>query len=193
MWTDRDPGEVSWFQDDPVTSRRLVAEVAGPDSAIIDVGGGGSKLVDHLLADGFRDVTVLDVSEAALDVSRSRLGGDATRVEWIAGDVADLRSGRRFDIWHDRAVFHFLVDADARERYRRAIAANVADGGHLVVATFGPDGPERCSGLPVHRYDLDALVAELGPVRPVHHELEDHVTPAGVTQQFLVALLQYAP
>lgn len=193
MWNDHDPTQMSWFQDDPATSRELIARVAGPEAAVIDVGGGGSRLVDHLLGDGFRDLTVLDVSEAALDVSRRRLGDRANHVDWIAADVTEYRSGRRFDVWHDRAVFHFLVDPADRERYRATLAENVAPGGHLVVATFGPDGPEQCSGLPVHRYDISELTDELGRVELVDHTIEIHVTPAGVAQQFLVALFRLDP
>ncbi|NNE10710.1 MAG: class I SAM-dependent methyltransferase, partial [Ilumatobacter sp.] len=135
VWRDGEPTEVSWFQADPATSRRLIARVARPQSAIIDVGGGGSRLVDHLLDDGFRDLTVLDISEAALDVSRRRLGDRAAAVEWIVDDVTEYRSDRRLDVWHDRAVFHFLVDVEDRERYRSTLAANVVPGGHVVVAT----------------------------------------------------------
>lgn len=193
VWRDREPTEVSWFQADPTTSRRLIARVARPHSAIVDVGGGGSRLVDHLLDDGYRDLTVLDISEAALDVSRRRLGDRAASIDFVVADVTAFRTDRRFDVWHDRAVFHFLVDHTDRERYRRTLVGHVVPGGHLVVATFGPDGPEYCSGLPVRRYDLAGLMTELAPVELVEHVIEDHETPSGDAQQFLTALLRFAP
>ncbi len=193
VWRDRTPEAVTWFQADPTTSRRMIRRVARRDASIVDVGGGASTLVDHLLADGYDDITVLDISERALAVARERLGTAATGVEWVVADVTEYRADRRFDVWHDRAVFHFLVDAADRDRYRRAVAANVAPGGHLVVATFGPDGPEQCSGLPVERYDIRSLVSELGPVETVEHVIEDHVTPTGATQQFVVALFRFVP
>jgi len=152
---------------------------------IIDVGGGASRLVDYLLAHGFVDVTVLDVSATALMRARERLGTAADRVTWIAADITAFASPRRFQVWHDRAVFHFLTEAADRQRYVAALRAALAPRGHVVIATFGLDGPERCTGLPVERYSATTLAAELGPgFTLLGEQREPHVTPAGTVQQF---------
>lgn len=186
VWEGRDPDGVTWFQADPATSRRLIATVAGLDSAIIDVGAGASRLIDHLLADGYTDVTALDIAPASLAAARQRLGAAADRVTWLIDDVCEARLDRTFDVWHDRAVFHFVVTVPGRDRYLATLRTALAIGGHLVIATFGPDGPQQCSGLPVRRYGIDLMSATLGAgFALVHHELEEHVAPSGVVQQFL--------
>jgi SAM-dependent methyltransferase len=191
VWRDRVPEEVTWFQAEHEVSRRLIAMVATPSDGIVDVGAGASRLVDHLLADGYADVTVVDIAPASLDAARRRLGAAGDRVRWVAADVTNVEFDRTFDVWHDRAVFHFLVDADDRERYLRTLRAALDPGGHLVLATFGPDGPERCSGLPVRRYGTDLMDATLGPgFERLHDELEEHVAPSGVTQQFLYGVFR---
>lgn len=162
------------------------------DASVIDVGGGASTLVDDLLARGVHRVTVADLSERALDLSRARLGELAHTVTWLVGDVTRLELPRAaYDLWHDRAVFHFLVDPASRAAYRARLAAALKPGGSVVVASFAPDGPERCCGLPVRRYSADALAAELradftleGAAR------EAHRTPAGATQPFIYAWLR---
>lgn len=186
VWAAQDPEAVSWYQRDPAVSLSLILEaVPDHDAAIVDVGGGASMLVDRLLDTGYVDVTVLDLSQVALDHSQARLGERAGSVSWVHADVTIHRFDRVFDLWHDRAVLHFLVDPDDRARYREAASAAVRPGGHLVVATFALDGPERCSGLPVVRHGPDEL-SDLfaGAFEPVGFVGEVHVTPAGVPQPF---------
>lgn len=181
------PTEVSWYAPHLETSLRLI-EVAAPDrdAAIIDVGGGEATLIDDLLDRGYRHVSILDVSATALDVARDRLGERAAGVEWLSGDVLTFPIPRhKYDVWHDRAVFHFLTDPDHRAAYVRQVARAVKPGGHVIVATFGPEGPTKCSGLDVVRYGPDALHDEFGPAfRLMRHETELHRTPAGAIQQF---------
>lgn len=187
------PDEVSWFQPQPVRSLELL-DAAGVSSgaAVIDVGGGDSTLVDALLSRGFRDLTVLDVSAAALARARSRLGDRADEVTWIEADVtrAELPTAA-FDVWHDRAVFHFLTDPEDRSRYVALAARAVRPGGTLIVATFAPDGPTRCSGLEVARYDADGLAREFAEEFLLTTGLTDvHRTPAGGEQRFTYASLR---
>ncbi len=179
--------ETSWYQ--PVLQRSLEliqAAAVPPGAAILDVGGGASTLVDHLLAAGFTDVTVLDIASTALAQARARLGAKAACVQWIAADITTWQPTRRYVVWHDRAVFHFLVDPALRARYLGSLRAALAPGGHVVIATFGPEGPTRCSGLDVQRYSTETLSAVLGSAfQLMRSQLEEHVTPAGKRQQFL--------
>jgi SAM-dependent methyltransferase len=179
---------VSWFQPHADTSVGLIkATGVGRDAAIIDVGGGASTLVDDLLANGYTDLTVLDLSAAALAAARNRLGAAAHDVHWIEADItrADLPANR-FDVWHDRAVFHFLTDAADRATYVRVVFNSVKPGGHVIVATFAEDGPNQCSGLPVMRYRPDELHAEFGSAFSLaSHTKEAHHTPSGTVQQFV--------
>lgn len=180
--------EVSWFQEHSDLSLGLIRRTGvGRDGAIIDVGGGASRLVDDLLNDGHSDLTVLDVSASALAVARRRLGPLAGSVTWLEADITAVELPyRRFDIWHDRAVFHFLTEADQRERYVRAVQHSVKPGGHVIVAAFGPDGPLRCSGLPVVRYSAKRLHDEFGATfELVDHTSEAHRTPFGSVQKFI--------
>jgi SAM-dependent methyltransferase len=193
VYTRKAPGEVSWYRASLDRSLRFIAELGLPrDAPIVDVGGGASTLVDDLLARGYTNLTVLDVSDKALDTARARLGSRASEVQWIAADITEATlAPAAYALWHDRAVFHFLVDDAARRRYVATCRAAVRPGGHIMVATFGPDGPERCSGLPVRRYDADQLHAAFGAgLRRVGQALETHVTPWGATQQFCYALLE---
>ena len=182
---------VSWYRPHLERSLALIERVA-PDraAAVIDVGGGESTLVDDLVAGGYRDVTVLDISGAAIDFARGRLGERGANVTWITSDVTRaVLPPRRYDVWHDRAVFHFLTDPERRAAYVRQVAASVRPGGHVIVATFGPEGPTKCSGLDVVRYDADALHGEFGgKFRLVQSDTEVHTTPAGAAQQFLYCL-----
>jgi SAM-dependent methyltransferase len=183
----RAPTEVSWYQDTPKSSLELIEHAnVGVEAPILDVGGGGSRLVDHLLRRGYENVTVLDISERALEVLRERLGKRADDVRFIRGDVTEVELEDTFVLWHDRAVFHFLTDPKDRERYRELLLRALRPGGHAIVATFAPDGPEKCSGLDVARYSPEGLASELGAqLELVETWDEDHVTPAGVTQRFV--------
>jgi len=182
---------VSWFQPEPTPSLEWVADALPGGGRVIDVGAGASLLADRLLSRGGCDVTVLDVSAAALAVSRSRLGGEADRVRWVVADITRAGDLGVFDLWHDRAVFHFLSDAADRRAYADLARRSVRPGGHLLVATFAPDGPTRCSDLDVRRYDAAALAAELGdgfePARDGRHV---HTTPWGKPQSFTYALFR---
>ena len=179
---------VGWYRAHLETSLRLVDLAAGAKSAcIIDVGGGESTLVDDLLLRGYRNLTVLDVSQIAIDATKKRLGDAAKQVRWITADVteASLERGAS-DVWHDRAVFHFLTGRKLREAYVRQVVHAVRPGGHVIVSTFGPEGPTRCSGLDVVRYDADSLQAEFDArFHLVESSKELHQTPFGTKQQFL--------
>jgi trans-aconitate methyltransferase len=178
--------EVSWFQDDPAPSRALIARIgATAASTIIDIGGGASRLVDNLIDSGFADVTVLDLSGAALDAAKARLGDRAAVVRWIVADVTAWQPAKPFDFWHDRAAFHFLTREDQRAAYIARLRQALKVGGHAIIATFAPDGPERCSGLPVVRYDSATLGRTLGPTFAlIDSRRHEHVTPWGSTQAF---------
>ena len=178
---------VSWYEAHPTKSLALVrATGVRPEDPIIDVGGGASLLVDELLDAGFRDLTVLDVSAAVLESLRKRLGARAESVTLLHQDATAFQPARRYALWHDRAVFHFLVRREERERYVDALRRALSPHGHAIISTFGPAGPERCSGLPIVRYDAGALAAELpSDFRLVESSLSVHRTPAGAQQQFL--------
>lgn len=179
---------VSWFQPHAERSLRLIAETLAPKSAaIIDVGGGASTLVDDLLAEGYSDMTILDLSASALRTAQDRLESAARRVRWIEGDItASPLPVHAFDVWHDRAVFHFLTSPEQRKAYVAAVLRAVRPGGHVIVSTFAEDGPLQCSGLPVMRYSAHALHAEFGtPFELLRHEKEEHRTPAGNSQKFI--------
>ncbi|MDT3685451.1 MAG: class I SAM-dependent methyltransferase [Pseudorhodoplanes sp.] len=178
--------EVSWHQDSPEPSLRLVTAAATSlASSIIDIGGGTSYLVDRLVQRGFRKVSVLDVSSAALAKAQARLGAQASVVDWIAADITIWTPTRLYDVWHDRATFHFMVTEADRSAYLERLRAALARGGHAVIATFALDGPERCSGLPVMRYDPAGLADTLGTeFTLVSSERHLHHTPAGSVQPF---------
>jgi SAM-dependent methyltransferase len=186
--------EVSWFAAKPAPSLELLALVgATTRSAIIDVGGGASRLVDHLIAEGYDDVTVLDLSAAALAAAQARLGPAAERVAWIAADVTTWSPPRAFDVWHDRAAFHFLVDPADQAAYRVRLRRALRRGGGAILATFAPDGPERCSGLPVRRWDAVGLAECLGPdFALIDARQHEHVTPRGSAQRFQFAAFRFA-
>ena len=182
------PDAVSWYRSHLDRSLELIESAApGRSARIIDIGGGESTLVDDLLARGYDNLTILDVSQTALDVTRARLGEAGKQVAWICADVtqADLPA-RAYDVWHDRAVFHFLVQQEQRNAYVRLAARAVKPGGHIIVSTFGPEGPTKCSGLDAVRYDAESLHGEFGTrFRLVQSSEELHRTPSGTVQQFL--------
>jgi 2-polyprenyl-3-methyl-5-hydroxy-6-metoxy-1,4-benzoquinol methylase len=179
--------EVSWFQENPAISLRMIRDAkASPDSRIIDIGGGASRLAGALLDEGFHGLTVLDISAAALETAKTRLGAAGAKVEWIVADVTKWTpSSTPYDIWHDRAAFHFLTEAADRDAYVERLRSAVAPGGQVIIGTFAPDGPERCSGLPVQRYDSSGLADLLGPAFVLADSVsEAHRTPWGTTQHF---------
>lgn len=192
LYATRQLNSVGWYEPDPVTSRQLIAEAMSRGGrSIVDVGGGASRLVDHLIDLDLDRVAVLDVSEAGLAVARHRLAARADSVEWIVGDVASMDGIGQFDIWHDRAAFHFLLDPRSRGAYVRLAEQTVPIGGFAIVATFAVDGPERCSGMPVRRYEPEALAEEWGVgfrLFDSRHHL--HHTPAGVPQNFQYSTLE---
>jgi SAM-dependent methyltransferase len=192
LYEERGPEAVSWYQPSPEASLALIDAVGlAPDRSVIDVGGGASPLVDELMARGFADVTVLDISEVALERSRERLGAAAQRVRWICADVRDWTPNRTYDLWHDRAVFHFLVDGGDRERYLRAATLSLEPGAHLVVGTFSPAAPPHCSGLPVSRYSAACLARTFGAAFSLLDARDEHhITPRGKLQPFTWALFQ---
>ncbi len=188
VYTTKATDEVSWFQPHAQLSLDLIKAAATVKNAgIIDVGGGASTLVDDLLAEGYRDLTVLDLSAAALQAARRRLGAQESLVRWIEADITEVDlPARRYDVWHDRAVFHFLTTAQQRDAYVRTVFNAVKPGGHVIVATFAEDGPLQCSGLPVMRYRADELHDQFGEAFTLlKHQKEEHHTPAGKIQQFV--------
>jgi SAM-dependent methyltransferase len=186
--------EVSWFEQEPATSLELIRSVLPPEGSVIDIGGGASRLVDHLLSEPASSITVLDVSAVALKKVQERLGTRAERVRWIVGDVTQLEHLPTCDVWHDRAVFHFLTSLDDRRRYIELADQTIAADGYLILGVFAPDGPEKCSGLEVRRYDAASLASELGPsFRLIHNQTVQHTTPAGKPQSFCFAVFQHRP
>jgi 2-polyprenyl-3-methyl-5-hydroxy-6-metoxy-1,4-benzoquinol methylase len=182
------PEQVSWYRAHLETSLALIERAAASKTAaIVDVGGGESTLVDDLLARGYENVTVLDISHTAIEVTKARLGESAERVRWLVGDVTVVMLEHdAYDVWHDRAVFHFLTSPEQRRAYVENVARSVKPRGHVIVSTFGPEGPTRCSGLEVVRYDAESLHAQFGKrFRLVESSQELHQTPFGTSQQFL--------
>jgi ubiquinone/menaquinone biosynthesis C-methylase UbiE len=187
----KEPTQVSWYQPEARLSLELIRRVASDlDSPVIDVGGGASTLVDGLLDCGYGNVTVLDLAPAALVRAQERLGERATRVRWIVADALDVPLATASTaVWHDRAVFHFLTDARDRVRYVAQVQRVVRPGGHVIVASFGPEGPSRCSGLEVVRYSPEGLHAEFGQAfHLLDSKREDHSTPGGSLQPFVYCL-----
>ncbi len=195
VYREREADAVSWYQARPATSLRFIeASAVRQDTPVLDVGGGTSRLVDCLYERGFGDLTVLDISQGALEHARARLGEAAEGIDWIVADITRFTPTRRFGLWHDRAVFHFLVDEETRAGYLAALRAGLAPGGALILGTFATGGPRRCSGLPVRQYDAPTLCAELGD----EFELLDatrlvHRTPGDIEQLFAWFRLRRRP
>lgn len=182
------PNEVSWYQQHALQSLKLIADTGVNKTAqIIDVGGGISTLVDDLLANGYQHISVLDISAVALHTTQQRLSARANEITWLEADVTQVQLPYQFyDIWHDRAVFHFLTDPEGRQRYVNTVREAVKPGGHVIVATFANDGPEKCSGLPVARYAPESLHHEFGEgFELVNSTNELHHTPFGTEQKFI--------
>ena len=193
VYTRKTTQELTWYQPHAANSLRLIRQSGiGKDAAIIDVGGGASTLVDDLLHEGYTKLTVLDVSPTGLAASRERLGESASRVKWIEADITVVALPEQaFDLWHDRALFHFLTDPNDRTAYVVAMRRAVKTGGSVVLATFAESGPKKCSGLEIVRYRPETLQAELGNAFVLReHFAEDHRTPGGATQPFLYCLFQ---
>lgn len=193
VYTTKGEAEVSWFQDSPAVSLDLIAAVgAAAGSAIIDIGGGASRLVDHLLALGHGALTVLDLSAAALETAKARLGRQAELVHWITADVTRWNPTATYDVWHDRAAFHFLIEAHDRAAYVARLNKALRPGGHAIIATFALNGPERCSGLPIQRYDAATLRQTLGDAFTlVETRADAHQTPWGSTQLFQFSVFRF--
>jgi SAM-dependent methyltransferase len=187
------PSEVSWFRPHLEMSLAMIGRLA-PDhsTAILEVGGGASTLIDDLLSLGYRNLAVLDISSTALKITKERLGPTASAVNWLVADITQTALQPDFcDLWHDRAVFHFLTNASHRINYVKNATSAIKPGGHLLLSTFGPDGPSRCSGLDVVRYDAETLQREFAPAfHLVENHTEWHMTPSGVRQQFTCCALQ---
>jgi trans-aconitate methyltransferase len=186
--------EVSWFQEDAQPSLNLIEQIASPSSVIIDIGGGASHLVDGLLRRGFLDLTILDLSSTALSAAKERIGEEAKRVQWIVADVTTWEPSRTYDLWHDRATFHFMVAESDRASYLSRLTLALKPRGYAIIATFAPDGPEQCSGLPVRRYDAETLGQTLGPgFKLMSARRHEHVTPWGTSQPFEFSVFRHAP
>jgi len=188
VYASKGANTVSWYQEHAERSLKLIrATGVARSEPVIDVGGGASTLIDDLLADGYSDLTVIDLSAAALAAARTRLGAQAAAVHWLEADITTVKMPRRhYAVWHDRAVFHFLTTAEERAAYLGAVFHAVRPGGYVIVATFAEDGPAQCSGLPVQRYSADSLHAEFGEAFTLlEHETETHRTPSGTLQQFV--------
>jgi len=195
VYTTKGEKEVSWFQERPEISLEFIAATgAGPNSAIVDIGGGASRLVDALLDDGYRKLTVLDLSKAALAASRERLGLCGETVTWVAADVTTWGPSEHYGVWHDRAAFHFLTDEKDRHAYVLRLEQALGEGGEAIIGTFALNGPERCSGLPMMRYDSSGLTAVLGPkFRLLASREAERRTPWGASQVFQFSRFSFSP
>ncbi|MEY4482539.1 MAG: hypothetical protein RIQ84_1701 [Pseudomonadota bacterium] len=182
------PNSVSWYAPHLQTSLNLIHQATShKDSAIIDIGGGEATLVDDLISEGYQDISVLDISQKAIDVAIGRIGKLADKVHWYCADITQATLPQKyFDVWHDRAVFHFLIQEDDRRKYVEQVMRSVKHGGYVIMSTFGPEGPEKCSGLDVVRYDSQNLHGQFGKTfKLINSSTELHKTPIGTTQQFL--------
>jgi SAM-dependent methyltransferase len=191
VYTTKGEGEVSWYEDTPALSLELLREAGLTSSmSVIDIGGGASRLVDALVSEGQAQMTVLDLSSAALETAKSRLA-NPERVQWFVSDVTAWAPDRQYDLWHDRAAFHFLTAAEDQQAYVRVLRKALKHGGRAVIGTFAPDGPEKCSGLPVARYDPEALQAVLGQqFRLISTRRHEHATPWGAVQKFQFSIFE---
>ncbi len=186
VYATKGENEVSWFQESPAISLEMIRQAnPDPEAAIVDIGGGASRLVDSLLQEGYRSIAVLDLSAHALDAAKARIGPAAAGVEWIVADITTWQPARSYDVWHDRAAFHFLTERRDRAAYLERLRSAIRPGGQVIIGTFALDGPEKCSGLPVQRYDSAALAAELGAeFELMDSRSEVHHTPWNSTQAF---------
>ena len=194
IYGERKPEDVSWFQETPAVSLELIRGAAPSKAArVLDVGGGASRLADFLLEDGFTGLSVLDISGRALAHSQERLGARAKKISWIESDIAAFVPPAPYDVWHDRAVFHFLTEKADRDAYLAVLRRSLKPGGAVILAAFAPDGPEKCSGLPVRRYDAALVRETFGPdFKLILETAETHITPWNAEQRFSYFLLKRA-
>lgn len=187
VYNTKKPTEVSWYQNDPATSLGLIVSTKiNFDQKIIDVGGGASILVDTLLEKGFKDITVLDISLKAIQYAQKRLNQNAQKIKWIEADITEFEPPQRYDLWHDRAVFHFLTDLQDRKQYLRIMEKALQPDGYVIIGTFSLDGPLKCSGLDVERYDVQKMKEELGSSFELVKSVDEvHMTPWNKEQKFL--------
>ena len=178
--------EVSWFQDTPTTSMELINKFStSKDCALIDVGGGASCLIDHLLLNGFKNTTVLDISDHGLNHSKKRLGEKKNQVQWIVQDIRDLNNKGKYDLWHDRALFHFLNSTEEKQTYLKTLKSSLTKNGVAIIYTFSEEGPLKCSGLLTSRYDQETMVELFKPFfECIHFQKETHLTPTNKQQLF---------
>lgn len=188
VYSTKSPDSVSWFQEHAETSLNFIKKLnLEKGTSIIDVGGGASTLVDDLLVNGYSRLSVLDLSGAALEAAKNRIGANSVNVQWLEADVTEVQFPKhQFEVWHDRAVFHFLTKPEEREAYIKNVTHSVNPAGHIIISTFAEDGPAQCSGLPVMRYSAETLQAEFGEGFLLEEQLkENHNTPFGTTQKFV--------
>jgi 2-polyprenyl-3-methyl-5-hydroxy-6-metoxy-1,4-benzoquinol methylase len=192
VYTTKPATEVSWYQSKPELSLALIREYAPEKTAsIVDIGGGASSLTAELLREGFSDVAMLDISAEALGRAKENLGAESAKIEWIVADITRWRPARQWRVWHDRAVFHFLTDPVSQNAYIGALHAATAPGAIAIISGFAPDGPEKCSGLPVVRYDASSLSKRIGAnFELLSERREAHTTPGGAVQKFYYAVLR---
>lgn len=187
IYSEKQPSEVSWTQEIPKLSLQLIKNTNKPKSAkLIDVGGGESNLVDHLLKNGFENISVLDISQNALDRCKRRLGESGKKIDWIVTDITKFHSNTKYDIWHDRAVFHFLTDTESIAAYKNNLLKVLNNEGELIIGTFSNNGPKKCSGLEIKQYTEETLTETFSPeFEPIEFHREDHQTPFGTIQNFV--------
>lgn len=194
IYQTRQPDQVSWTQEVPEASLEFIHKFQVPrEAAIIDIGGGDSKLVDFLLKEGYKDITVLDISQAAIDRARRRLGNEADKVKWIVSDILDFRPARKYQLWHDRAAFHFQTDPEKIQQYLDIVRKSVD--GMVIVGTFSTEGPTKCSGLEVKQYNEKTMKSEFERnfFKNIECKREDHITPAGAVQNFIFCSFSKLP
>ena len=192
IYQDKGSTDVSWYQQEPSLSLELIGDTGiHLGDAIIDVGGGTSLLVDHLLDRGYTSLAVLDISAVALNHAKSRLANRSAHIEWFEADITEFQAPHPFSLWHDRAVFHFLTEPQDRVKYVNVLSQSLRPGGHVIIAAFAIGGPEKCSGLPIVQYDATKITAELGDkFNLIEERFEEHLTPAGKVQKFSYFLFQ---
>lgn len=191
IYAEKHPQDVSWYQQEPTISLKIIRHFSDKNARIIDVGGGASVLVDHLLKSGYSKLTVLDISGKAIGHAKNRLPDQATTIEWFEKDITEFIPPHTYDIWHDRAVFHFLTEIKSRQMYVNVLKNAVKSGSYIIIAAFAKDGPKKCSGLDIVQYDNPSIQHELGDeFILLENQFETHITPAGKEQRFIYFVFQ---